>query len=155
MMRKSLSLFLSLLLLFSLLTGCTEEVLAPQPQLQGTTQEGEIPPYSGNPYVPVNDNVPFFLPEEITDISFEEYSPLDDLGRCGVTVASIGRDLMPTEKRGDIGMVKPTGWQVAKYDWVDGKYLYNRCHLIGYQLSGENANRENLITGTQIGRAHV
>ena len=85
----------------------------------------------------------------MTEESYETYSPLDELGRCGVAQANIGLDLMPTEKRGSIGQVKPSGWQTVKYDIVDGKYLYNRCHLIGYQLSGENANRENLITGTR------
>ena len=81
--------------------------------------------------------------------SYEVYSPLDALGRCGAASACVGVDLMPTEERGSIGQVKPTGWQTVKYDCVDGKYLYNRCHLIGYQLSGENANKQNLITGTR------
>lgn len=105
--------------------------------------------YSGQAYVSVNGNVPFFTSEELTTVSFESYSELDALGRCGVTCASIGQDLMPTEERGSIGMVKPTGWQTVKYDIVDGKYLYNRCHLIGFQLTGENANTRNLITGTR------
>ena len=108
-----------------------------------------VPPYDGQAYVEINGNVPFFTPDEHTTESFEYYSPLDSLGRCGVTVASIGRDLMPTEPRGDIGSVKPTGWHTVKYDNVDGKYLYNRCHLIGFQLTGENANRQNLVTGTR------
>ena len=95
------------------------------------------------------DNVPGFTKEELTSKSYETYSPLDRLGRCGVAQACVGTDLMPTEERGSIGSVKPTGWQTVKYDCVDGKYLYNRCHLIGYQLSGENANKENLITGTR------
>jgi DNA-entry nuclease len=99
--------------------------------------------------VAVNGNVPFFLPEEITDESFEEYAELDALGRCGVTMACVGVDIMPTEDRGEIGSVKPTGWQSVKYDCVEGKYLYNRCHLIGFQLAGENANKRNLITGTR------
>lgn len=105
--------------------------------------------YSGNEYVSVNENVPQFDIDEITAESFEEYSDLDALGRCGVAVACIGKDIMPTEERGAIGQIKPSGWQLAKYDIVDGKYLYNRCHLIGYQLSGENANEKNLITGTR------
>ena len=109
----------------------------------------ELPEYSGEPYVVINDNVPFFTEEDNTTISFEEYSPLDELGRCQVAYANIGKDLMPTEERGEIGSVKPSGWQVAKYDCVNGKYLYNRCHLIGWQLSAENANRQNLITGTR------
>ena len=101
------------------------------------------------PYAEVNDNVPQFTEEQITTESFESYSDLDDLGRCGPAIACIGKDIMPTEERGAIGQVKPSGWQMAKYDIVDGKYLYNRCHLIGYQLSGENANEKNLITGTR------
>lgn len=108
-----------------------------------------VPDYSGSPYVAVNNNVPYFTQQDYTTESYEYYSPLDSLGRCGVCVASIGRDLMPTEERGSIGSVKPTGWHTVKYDNVDGKYLYNRCHLIGYQLSGENANTRNLITGTR------
>ncbi len=99
--------------------------------------------------VVLNENVPEFTKDEITDKSFETYSELDSLGRCGVAFACIGKDLMPTEERGAIGQVKPSGWQLAKYDCVDGKYLYNRCHLIGYQLTGENANEKNLITGTR------
>lgn len=105
--------------------------------------------YAGNEYVSVNENVPQFDEDEITTESFEQYSDLDVLGRCGVAVACIGKDIMPTEERGAIGQVKPSGWQFAKYDIVEGKYLYNRCHLIGYQLSGENANEKNLITGTR------
>lgn len=100
-------------------------------------------------FITVNENVPQFEENEITTESFETYSDLDDLGRCGPAIACIGKDLMPTEERGAIGQVKPSGWQMAKYDIVDGKYLYNRCHLIGYQLSGENANEKNLITGTR------
>lgn len=109
----------------------------------------EIPEYSGEPYVVINDNIPGFSETEITDQSFEQYNELDSLGRCGTAIASIGRDLMPTEERGSIGQVKPTGWHTVKYDNVDGKYLYNRCHLIGYQLTAENANQLNLITGTR------
>lgn len=108
-----------------------------------------IPEYSGNAYCIINDNKPFFEEDEITDESFEYYSELDELSRCRECIASIGRDLMPTEERGKIGSVKPTGWNYEKYDFVDGKYLYNRCHLIGYQLTGENANERNLITGTR------
>ena len=111
----------------------------------------EVPVYAENPYAVINDNVPYFTKEELKAAitSFETYSDLDDLGRCGVAVASVGRDIMPTEERGAIGSVKPTGWQTAKYDCVDGKYLYNRCHLLGFQLTGENANEKNLITGTR------
>lgn len=90
-----------------------------------------------------------FPEEDLTTNSFESYSPLDALNRCGTAYANVGVDLMPSEARGSIGQVKPTGWQSTKYDIVDGKYLYNRCHLIGFQLTGENANAENLITGTR------
>ena len=109
----------------------------------------DVPEFSGEPYVVLNGNEPDFTDEEKTTESYEHYSDLDSLGRCGVAEANIGQDLMPTEKRGAIGQVKPTGWHTAKYDNVDGKYLYNRCHLIGYQLTGENANEKNLITGTR------
>ena len=105
--------------------------------------------YDGLPYAVVNDNDPAFTDEEKTVNSYEYYSPLDALGRCGYAYADIGRDLMPTEERGSISSVKPTGWDSVKYDIVSGKYLYNRCHLIGWQLTGENANRQNLITGTR------
>jgi DNA-entry nuclease len=105
--------------------------------------------YDGKPYVVINDNNPDFTEADMTTASFESYGGLDGLGRCTTAFANIGKDLMPAEKRGSIGEVKPTGWQTAKYDNVDGKYLYNRCHLIGYQLTGENANAKNLITGTR------
>lgn len=108
-----------------------------------------LPEYDGNSYVIVNDNIPYFKEEEYTTTSFEKYSELDSLGRCGVAYANISKDLMPTEKRGSIGMIKPSGWHTIKYDHIDGKYLYNRCHLIGYQLTGENANEKNLITCTR------
>lgn len=108
-----------------------------------------VPPYDGRPYVELDGNEPAFDQGELTERSFETYSSLDALGRCGPAFACVGRDLMPTEERGSIGQVKPTGWHTVKYDVVDGKYLYNRCHLIGYQLTAENANEENLITGTR------
>ena len=109
----------------------------------------EIPAYSGTPYTEVNDNQPYFTEADLTTQSFETYSELDSLGRCGVAYANVGQDLMPTEPRGEIGSVKPTGWHLVKYDNVDGKYLYNRCHLIAYMLAAENANPQNLITGTR------
>ena len=109
----------------------------------------DVPEFSGEPYVVLNGNEPDFTDEEKTTESYEHYSDLDSLGRCGVAEANIGQDLMPTEKRGVIGQVEPTGWHTVKYDQVEGKYLYNRCHLIGYQLTGENANEKNLITGTR------
>ena len=108
-----------------------------------------IPEYSGEPYVTIHDNVPFFSEEEFTTDAFETYSELDDLGRCGTAYANICEEIMPTEKRGKIGMIKPSGWHTVKYTGIDGNYLYNRCHLIGYQLSAENANEKNLITGTR------
>ena len=109
----------------------------------------DMPEYAGEPYVVVNDNVPYFTEDDLTTESFEYYDELDAFNRCGVTIACVGQDLMPTEDRGSIGQVKPTGWQTVKYENVDGKYLYNRCHLIGFQLTGENANERNLITGTR------
>ena len=122
----------------------------PEGEASGTSYAlSDIPEYSGEAYIVLNDNQPEFSPEDLTTNSYESYSPLDELGRCGVATANVGVDIMPTEPRGSIGSVKPSGWQSVKYDCVDGKYLYNRCHLIGYQLSGENANRQNLITGTR------
>ena len=109
-----------------------------------------LPPFSGEPYVIINDNKPKFSQNEITNNSFEFYSDLDALNRCGYAFACVGRDVMPIEERGSIGQIRPTGWQTVKYDFVDGKYLYNRCHLIGYQLTGENANECNLVTGTRF-----
>ena len=108
-----------------------------------------IPAYSGKAYVVVNNNNPYFEKSDLTTKSFEQYAPLDSLGRCGVAYANIGRDIMPTGERGSIGMVKPSGWHSIRYENVEGKYLYNRCHLIGFQLSAENANTSNLITGTR------
>lgn len=108
-----------------------------------------IPEYDGEPYVVIDDNEPNFTEEELQPEAYETYGTLDALGRCSTAEASIGEGLMPTEKRGAIGQVKPTGWHTVKYDMVEGKYLYNRCHLIGYQLTAENANEENLITGTR------
>ena len=109
----------------------------------------DIPEYSSSTYVTINNGNPFFDESEFSTKSFENYSDLDSLGRCQVAVSNIGKDLMPTKPRGEIGSVKPTGWHLIKYDGIDGKYLYNRCHLIGYQLTGENANPKNLITGTR------
>ena len=108
-----------------------------------------IPEYTNIPYVVINGNIPEFSEAEKKPQSLERYSELDSMGRCGIAFACIGTDIMPTEERGSIGQVKPTGWHTVKYDHVDGKYLYNRCHLIGYQLTGENANVKNLITGTR------
>lgn len=110
----------------------------------------EIPEYDGvAEYVIINNNEPFFNDSDKSTNSFEKYSELDSLGRCGVAYANIGLDLMPTSERESIGMIKPSGWHTVKYDIINGKYLYNRCHLIGYQLTGENANEKNLITCTR------
>lgn len=132
------SLLLSFLLI---LCGCSNE--------NNVIDIDNIPPFDEDAYVIINDNQPQFTEEELTVYLFEKYSPLDALGRCGVAFACVGTELMPTEERGSIGQVKPSGWQTVKYDEVDGKYLYNRCHLIGFQLTGENANTKNLITGTR------
>ncbi len=120
----------------------------------GITEEqsyniGQIPEYSGKAYVTINNNKPNFKEEDKTTKSFEKYSNLDSLNRCGVAYANVSKETMPTEERGRIGMIKPSGWHTVKYNNVDGKYLYNRCHLIGYQLTGENANEKNLITCTR------
>lgn len=170
MKRKLSDLLLTLLLCFALLTSCGINDLiqsdipptATQQTKQAPTASVEIdnsqqvsfdlskiPEYAGDAYVAVNGNLPFFADDEITGQSFETYSPLDALGRCSSAFACIGQNLMPTEERGSIGQVKPSGWHLVKYDCVDGKYLYNRCHLIGYQLTAENANERNLITGTR------
>ncbi len=145
---------LSLVLVFLLLlSGCVSTL--PENKLPENTSSvtgeinSDIPEFSDQPFVVVNGNNPGFKTEELVTDSFESYSELDSLGRCGVATACIGVDIMPTEDRGEIGQVKPTGWHTVKYDIVDGKYLYNRCHLIGFQLTGENANKKNLITGTR------
>ena len=125
-------------------TSTTETVALPTFNLQ------DVPPYSDTPFVSINNNCPFFQLTDYPSDSFDYYSPLDDLGRCGECMACIGLDLMPTGARESIGMIKPSGWQLVRYDGiVDGNYLFNRCHLIGYQLTGENANLSNLITGTR------
>ena len=116
---------------------------------QASVSLDSIPEYSGDPYVVVNNNAPFFHKEDLKAEAFESYGDLDSLGRCTVAYSMVGTETMPTEERGSIGQVKPTGWHAVKYDNVDGKYLYNRCHLIGYQLTAENANVKNLITGTR------
>lgn len=108
-----------------------------------------IPSFTDKPYCILNNNIPAFDPDDFNGTPFESYEEPDEFGRCGVCVAAVGTELMPTEKRGEIGMIKPTGWHLDKYDFVDGKYLYNRCHLLGYQLTGENANPNNLVTGTR------
>lgn len=143
MNRTRISLTAALLSLCLLLSGCM------MPPAEGTVTSfslEDIPAWSGEPYVAVDGNQPDFPEEDMTSVSFETYSELDTLGRCGVAYANVGQDLMPTEDRESISSVTPSGWINREYD---GEYLYNRCHLIGFQLTGENANEENLITGTR------
>ena len=110
----------------------------------------DIPDFSGEPFVVINNNEPEFEAEDLTTDVYEFYSELDHLGRCGYTMACVGKELMPTQDRESISHIKPTGWVQAQYGFVDGESLYNRCHLIGFQLTGENANENNLITGTRF-----
>ena len=155
MMRRALAAALALagaLMLFSCTKaepGASSSAVSSSVTSETAVTLENLPPFSGTPYVVLTDNQPLFSSADRTTESYELYSELDALGRCGVTVACVGQDIMPTEERGSIGQVKPTGWHTVKYDWVDGRYLYNRCHLIGFQLTGENANVCNLITGTR------
>ena len=159
MNKKFLDILLILIVSLSVLGGCSAgennffndlDVTAQSASDYVNYDLSNIPDYDGKAYVELNGNVPEFSESEKTySESFEEYGKLDSLGRCTYAVSCIGKDLMPTEKRGSIGSVKPSGWHISKYDFVDGKYLYNRCHLIGYQLTAENANERNLITGTR------
>lgn len=126
-----------------------DDVFFQETQIESVSLD-EIPEYDGQPYVIIDDNIPEFSEEDMVTRGFEEYSNLDFLGRCGVAYANVGQDTMPTEKRGDISNVYPSGWENEEYDFItDGGYVYNRCHLIGYQLAGENDNEKNLITGTR------
>ena len=132
--------------------GSKDKVDGPQDDLVNNNSYvslDAIPAYDGKAYVAINNNEPFFMFCDMTTTAFENYSDLDSLGRCGVAYANICKDIMPTEERGKIGMIKPSGWHTVKYDVIKDRYLYNRCHLIGYQLAGENANPKNLITGTR------
>lgn len=157
MKRKGL--FFGVLLLaalaFSSCVGNTyPEVLAAGRSENNRSEKGNrdgegIPAYAGEAYVTVNQNIPFFTSEEMTEEAFETYRDLDDLGRCGTAFANVCPQTMPTEERGSIGAIRPSGWHTVKYDVIADRYLYNRCHLIGYQLAGENANEKNLITGTR------
>ena len=126
-------------------TFMTEPLIEPKE----TYKLENIPDYNGKAYIEINNNRPNFTEEDYSKKNFEIYSDLDSLNRAGMAFAKIGKETMPTEERGSIGMIKPTGWHTIKYDIVSGKYLYNRCHLIGYQLTGENANEKNLITCTR------
>lgn len=164
--KKIICLLLTVIMGLTVFTGCGEQdkneesLSASSGHLKEDVRSGEVdrediseaqvPEYSGEPYVEINGNRPYFKKKEITDDVYEKYSRLDYLGRCGQAEACIGEELMPREERGSIGMIKPSGWHTVRYDdVVEGMYLYNRCHLIGYQLSGENANECNLITGTR------
>lgn len=128
---------------------CNLSVVSASAEAKARITLDNLPAYSGKAYVEINGNVPSFKKSQLTTESFENYSKLDSLGRCGVAFANVCRETMPTEARGSIGSIKPSGWHTVKYDNVDGKYLYNRCHLIGYQLTAENDNKKNLITGTR------
>ena len=132
--------------------GTQDAELSPSGSLSVSGTPAEENPsavWDGQPYTAVNGNVPGFSEKDLTAASFESYSELDSLGRCGTAFACLGQDLMPRGERGDISGIHPTGWHSVQYDFIDGKNLYNRCHLIGWQLSGEDANRKNLITGTR------
>lgn len=137
-MKKKMSKILLVLLTSIFVTGCSLDLKSDKPIENGMIQENvqlnDIPEFSNEPYTVLNGNVPLFTDEEITSTeTFEEYSDLDGLGRCSVAFANLHQSIMPTEDRESIGMVKPSGWKTEKYDFVDGKYLYNRCHLIGFQ----------------------
>ncbi len=157
MTKRTLSLFSVILSLCLLFCGCEtiNSYLNTDSDSSVVSSVGytvdTVPDFvdENTPYVEINGNQPYFTKSEYTKKSFENYSELDSLGRCGVAYACVAQDTMPTKKRGSIGSVKPTGWHTVKYSCVDGKYLYNRCHLIGYQLTAENANKQNLITGTR------
>lgn len=147
-MKKHRVLLPLLLAVFVLFGGCAS-LAEPGSAPAAAVALEDVPAFSGAPYVEIDGNQPAFSEAERTAESFETYSALDELGRCGPAFACIGQDLMPTQERESISQVRPTGWQNAEYDFVDGGYLYNRCHLIGFQLTGENANEQNLITGTR------
>ena len=144
-----LGMILTVLAICFALAGCMQQDGESSPGANNAQKVENVPEFAGRPYVAVENNKPDFPEDETQAQSYEKYSQLDSLGRCGETEACVGKDLMPTEKRGSIGQVRPSGWHTVKYDNVDGRYLYNRCHLIGYQLTAENANKNNLITGTR------
>ena len=145
---KIIHLFLCFALIFGII-GCTTETSGTR-DITDTVDIYDIPEYSGYPYVEINSNIPFFdLDSMELKSGYEYYGELDELGRCTVATAVVGTDTMPDEPREAIGHIKPSGWHLVKYDFIDGKYLYNRCHLIGFQLTAENSNEKNLITGTR------
>lgn len=155
----------AVVLLSSCSLGATKQAIQSQPKASPTATAtptpapteaplyalslDDIPAYAGEAVIALNNNVPGFTDTELTTEAFEIYSNLDSLGRCGVAYANVCKEIMPSEERGAIGQVKPSGWHTIRYDFIDGMYLYNRCHLIAYQLAGENANEKNLITGTR------
>lgn len=149
MIKKFKKLTAVILSSFLVVSGVPANIAESTVYAAKTVDLAQIPSYTGSPYTVLNDNVPDFPESDFNTESFETYGELDSLGRCSKAYANIGKDLMPTEERGSIGEIKPSGWHTVKYDCVDGKYLYNRCHLIGYQLTAENANEQNLITGTR------
>lgn len=152
--KKFKSPVLTIIALLILLSGgyfFRDEVSSTLSEVSSAITWNTIPAYSGEPYVELNNNKPEFDENDLTETAFENYSSLDSLGRCGVAYANVCQEIMPadSEERGSISSVKPSGWQSVQYDFVNGKYLYNRCHLIGWQLAAENANELNLITGTR------
>ena len=155
MRMKKIKILISILSVFVCFGAMALSDVAYQKQGGITKQLGDssnysIPAYTGVAFAEVNNNKPLFEKEDLTTEAFEMYSELDSLGRCGVAYANVCSELMPTGERGAIGMIKPTGWHTVKYpEVIEDLYLYNRCHLIGYQLTGENANEKNLITGTR------
>lgn len=154
MAKRSKNIFITVLtiIIFLCITyqnEIKEFMTEPLIQTKETYKLENIPNYSGKAYIEINDGKPNFNDEDYSKSTFESYSDLDYLNRATVAYAKVGKETMPTEERGSIGMIKPTGWHTIKYDIVSGKYLYNRCHLIGYQLTGENANEKNLITCTR------
>ncbi|MBQ7596376.1 MAG: DNA/RNA non-specific endonuclease [Clostridia bacterium] len=159
MTKRSLSVLFAVILIFSF-GGCNIGINNSELTTESTTSSADkpaetlslknLPQYSGKAYQIINGNEPYFTDEQKSSAEpFENYSKLDSLKRCGVAFACLGKETMPTEKRGSISEVKPSGWKVYQYDFVDGGSLYNRCHLIGFKLSAENANARNLITGTR------
>ena len=158
MKRKKEFIIAIIILLVLVIYSSIEPKVLP---VSGSYKENEsykmenIPDYNGSEYVIINNNKPNFTKDELNVKELEKYSDLDGLGRCGSAIALVGTETMPNKKRESIGMIKPSGWHTIKYDGIDGKYLYNRCHLIGYQLTGENANPKNLITCTRNMNAHT
>lgn len=152
-MKKRISSALLILSLLCALCACQSAPSSNSVQLVPSSETAfsfsDVPEYSGSAFVQLNGNQPYFSEENLTTDSYELYGELDGLGRCTTCIACVGEDLMPTQPRGNISEVKPTGWQSVQYDFVDGGSLYNRCHLIGFQLTAEDANENNLITGTR------